>query len=275
MSEPSLIEHLEHFDYDELFDELKRAELRSVAWRFNNSPKSDYEWPRYVVDGEYEEKIPLGIGHTDSGIEQLPLVEVLKRRRSYSLNQMGESWSFHDVEQLFSLGAGTTTEKRYVVNDKHSAEIQFRSYPSGGSMYSIQMYFYAKQIDGLTDGVYWFSPEENSLYRLSGAISDPELEAMFPMTLYKMDRNSTTLETSSLFLFFVADFMYSFKKYGRLAYRLAQLEAGHIAQNLQLVCTALQKKSLPICGLFPDKIETLLGISKKKYMHCLYGMIFG
>ena len=75
------------------------------------------------------------------------------------------------------------------------------------------------------------------------------------MTLYKLDALSNSTEKISFAVFMVVDFKESFKKYGELSERLAFFEAGHVAQNLQLVSSHLNKKSLPICGLFPEEVE--------------------
>ncbi|MBF8807633.1 MAG: nitroreductase family protein [Enterococcus lacertideformus] len=73
--------------------------------------------------------------------------------------------------------------------------------------------------------------------------------------------------------FFVANYQYSFTKYGSLAYKLALLESGHMAQNAMLVATAMEKKSLPICGIFEDRVKELLSLDNENYVH--YALVLG
>jgi SagB-type dehydrogenase family enzyme len=50
------------------------------------------------------------------------------------------------------------------------------------------------------------------------------------------------------------------RKYGERGYRLALLEAGHIAQNLCLVAAALELGSMNVCGFFDDRLNAALSI---------------
>jgi SagB-type dehydrogenase family enzyme len=227
------------------------------------------------VDEEYEAKIQLE-QHVQTGdLDSVTFVDLLRRRESSLLRKMGEKWTFQDVETLLCYGAGLRGGERYMLNHGLPEAVYPRTYPSGGSMYSVSLYFYARQVSGLEDGWYRYAPIENCLYRLKGAMTDAELDMLLPMTLYKMDVRSQQIEGVALLMFMVADYSYSFKKYGQLAHRLSVFESGHIGQNLQLITTALGKKTLPICGFFPDLVEEALGIRKNKYKHCLYGIIMG
>jgi SagB-type dehydrogenase family enzyme len=53
---------------------------------------------------------------------------------------------------------------------------------------------------------------------------------------------------------------HSFEKYGAKIYRLALLEAGHIAQNLLLTAAALGLAGLPLCGFRDAEISAAAGL---------------
>jgi SagB-type dehydrogenase family enzyme len=276
MMDNPFINHLEQFDYNQLFDDIMKSELRSVAWRAYHAPRSDYVFPDHSTKlKEYEEKIQLSSDFSLNDLNDARLVETLMQRNSTPLNELGEPWTFAQLEKLLSLAAGLRSKVRYAENDVSASVIQLRTYPSGGSLYPVEIYFYARQVSGLKDGFYFYNAAERAIYRIREAMSDDALGQLFPMTVFRMDAWNSSLEHTSIILFMVANLEYSFVKYGRLAYALSLLEAGHIAQNFQLVSTALQKRSLPSCGYFADKIEEVLGIRKNKYMHMIYCMFLG
>ena len=61
-------------------------------------------------------------------------------------------------------------------------------------------------------------------------------------------------------VFFAADLKQIISKYGLLSYRLQQLEAGHMAENLSLMLSMLGYNCVPIGGFFEDDLNRYLGI---------------
>ncbi|QAA31120.1 SagB/ThcOx family dehydrogenase [Clostridium manihotivorum] len=276
MMENVIKDSLEFHNFNDMFELLTKEEMRSVGWRLNYSPRDDYEFPEYAKDKTNdEEKLIFNKEFSESDFEVKGLVDTLLNRESTLLNELKGSWNLEDLEKLLVLSAGRRWKDRDYPRADKNVKVYLRTYPSGGSLYPIKIYFYANKIEGLEAGFYYFDPVDNSIRRLKSAISLSELEQLFPMTSLKLDVRSETMEKSAAVVFMVADFKYSFRKYGQLSYRLALLEAGHIGQNMQLVVTALGKDSLPICGLFHERIEQALGIRKNKFQHCVYGVVLG
>lgn len=274
--QPSHNELSEFYDYDVLFEELANQEPRSVAWRFNQRPLDDYVFSKHEVPlPEYLEKIALERGASFPENAEAELARLLLKRRSTFINGMGQTWTLSDVNALLTWSAGIRDTHRHMGSRGTEEVIAMRTYPSGGAMYPIQLYMYIRGVEGLEEGVYYYAPVQQELYRYRGSLEIGELERMLPMTLYKTDARSSMLEGVSILLFFIADLQYSFRKYGRLSYKLALIEAGHIAQNIQLISTALDKRTLPICGFFADKVEEMLQVREQKYQHCVYAMLLG
>jgi SagB-type dehydrogenase family enzyme len=63
---------------------------------------------------------------------------------------------------------------------------------------------------------------------------------------------------ASLVIFITALFERSVFKYGDRGYRYSLIEAGHIGQNLDLVCAALRLACLNIGGFFDRRVDELL-----------------
>ena len=136
------------------------------------------------------------------------------------------------------------------------------------------MYMYIRNVKGVPEGSYLYNPIHNKLIQLKIAVPLEKVEELLPMTAVKVDPNNASLENCNVLLFLIADFKYSSYKYGKLAYKLAMLEAGHIGQNVQLVSTALNKKTTALCGFYDDKVEDFFGLDGKKKV-CLYVFAIG
>jgi len=55
-------------------------------------------------------------------------------------------------------------------------------------------------------------------------------------------------------------FLRTMNKYGDRGYNFALLEAGHIGQNIYLLCANLQLSICSVGGFYEDTLSSLLGI---------------
>ena len=128
----------------------------------------------------------------------------------------------------------------------------FRVVPSGGAMYPLEIFVHSANVEGLPAGIYHFNPTDSKLRRFvdgdqSRALSESMAQPNLP------------LDTGALF-FLTAVFERSTTKYGDRGYRFTLLEAGHVAQNLNIVASALGIGSVNIGGFFDRKIDAILGL---------------
>ena len=113
------------------------------------------------------------------------------------------------------------------------AEIRqrLRAHPSGGALYPIETYLVALAVEGLAAGVYHYHAPDNCLEPVSlGARPDQ----FGPLVLTATAR----LDAAALVVL-SARWEQPIAKYGERSYRVMLLDAGHVAQNLLLVATAL------------------------------------
>jgi SagB-type dehydrogenase family enzyme len=128
----------------------------------------------------------------------------------------------------------------------------FRTVPSAGAMYPLEVYLHTTHVDGLRAGLYHFDPTEHRLRLLyDGDASRMIAEALVQPNL--------AFDTAALF-FITGMFERSVYKYGDRGYRFTLLEAGHVAQNLNLVATALGLGCINIGGYRDREIDALLGL---------------
>jgi len=128
----------------------------------------------------------------------------------------------------------------------------FRSVPSGGALYPLEIYIHTSCVEGLAAGLHHFNPREHALRLLQPGDRAREIGAALVQS---------HLATSvSALIFVTALFERSIFKYGNRGYRFILLEAGHVAQNINIVSTALGLGCINIGGFFDRDIDRFLGL---------------
>jgi SagB-type dehydrogenase family enzyme len=126
--------------------------------------------------------------------------------------------------------------------------------PSGGALYPLEILVHTARVDGLAAGVYHYNPLRNELRLLLAGDQTPRIAAgLVPF-------QSHVAFDASLVLFLTALFGRTTFKYGARGYRFALLEAGHVAQNLNLAAFGLGLGCLNLGGYFDRSIDELLGL---------------
>ena len=165
-------------------------------------------------------------------------IRTRRSRRTFSSSAL----PMEDLSRLLALSGGTTSQ----------GQIPRRAAPSAGALYPIELYACAFSVADVAPALYHYVPLSHSLERvkpLNGwndlwPILDSGLEGSTPAVAFVLTARLRRVQA----------------KYGERAYRFVLLEAGHIAQNLLLVATALGLNSVPAGGFFDAGLEFLLGI---------------
>ncbi|MFD2171145.1 SagB family peptide dehydrogenase [Tumebacillus lipolyticus] len=194
--------------------------------------------------------------------EELPplteaMGDVLLRRRS--------SWEFAEpidraeLIVLLKYALGTNAVKT-VADGTKEIQLRLRSYPSGGALYPVQFFLYVHQVRGMERGLYRFCPYLNRLYLHETGDFVEQIASMTAST----DPNGNPgfikqdYSRAAVHFFLAADFRHQSDKYGLRSYRLTLLEAGHAAQNIMLVSTALGMTGVTLAGFYDDRANELL-----------------
>lgn len=119
----------------------------------------------------------------------------------------------------------------------------YRTAPSAGALYPLELYVVVGQVVGLPAGLYRYRGREHAL----GAQSPRDLRAEMAAAAY----GQRPVERAPASFLFTAVFERMTVKYGRRGVRYVDMEAGHAAQNLCLQAVALDLKSVVI-GAFQD-----------------------
>jgi len=175
-----------------------------------------------------------------------PLGETIVKRASVR-NFQATPVAFSQLAALLQYSYGITRS-----NEGTSFPRPFRTVPSGGALYPLELYVHAKSVEGLQPGLYHYNPSRNDICCL--------LEGDKTATISRAVVQPDVIYETSFQVFFTAIFERSTFKYGDRGYRFTLIEAGHVAQNMNLVSASLGLGILNIGGFFDQDIDDLLRI---------------
>lgn len=171
---------------------------------------------------------------SDVSIEQT----LLERRsvRRYA----AEPLTLGDLSQLLWAAQGITSNRG------------FRTAPSAGALYPLELYAVIGDVEGLTPGVYSYRPDGHKLVRL--------IEGDIRGELAGAALGQDFVKEGALTIVFTAVYQRTMVKYGERGIRYVHIEVGHAAQN---VCLQAEALGLGVCtvGAFYDgRVSELLNL---------------
>ena len=141
---------------------------------------------------------------------------------------------------------------RYYNDSQLDARI-IKSSPSGGARHPIEVYVVAQRVEGVSPGIYHYSVQHHALTLLAEGLREERMVELFS--------GQTWVRDASALYFMTAVLPRSMWKYDHArAYRVVQLDAGHLGQTFHLVCTALGLGPFTTAALQDQEIESELGI---------------
>ena len=197
--------------------------------------------------------------------EPLPVTESLQRLLSLRCscrNFSGTSLSPAQLGSVLHCGLGVW-ETDYWEN----AEFLGRPVPSGGGMFPLELFVLCNNIDDVPAGIHHYQPlchclEEIRQVQLPGPLLKYLFMGQYPVT------------QAAAIVIISANFTRSMKKYGDRGYRYLLMEAGHVAQNINLTCLGLGFESLNIGGFFDDEVAQLCQLDSDTHA-VLYAIAIG
>lgn len=135
-------------------------------------------------------------------------------------------------------------------NEGTSFPRPFRTVPSAGALYPLDILFHTTWVEGLSAGLYHYNPTQNCLRQVYNGDLTKKLSSAMVQPALALN--------SSLTFFIAATFERTVFKYRDRGYRFALIEAGHVSQNINLVAQALGLTCLNIGGYFDREIDDLL-----------------
>ncbi len=120
----------------------------------------------------------------------------------------------------------------------------FKTAPSAGATYPLEIYLVSGDVTGLPDGIYKYRPEDHSIMKISDG---DKRNNLFMACLQPW------VKTAPASLVYSAVFERTTKKYGKRGKeRYVYMDLGHSAENVYLQATALGLGTVAV-GAFNDK----------------------
>lgn len=167
---------------------------------------------------------------------------LLKNRKSRRNYDSSRSISIDKISHLlrFSVGNKEKSERRY--------------YPSAGARYPIETYILSLNSNELLTGAYHYHIKSHSLEFL-WKLNKNEILSCF---------NQSWIKKTSFLIVLSTYFWRNEIKYGNRGYRYSLIEIGHIAQNIYLICEALNIACCSVGGFIDKKLNSLFDFNTEQ-----------
>jgi SagB-type dehydrogenase family enzyme len=144
-------------------------------------------------------------------------------------------------------------------------QFAYRTTPSAGGLYPIEIYPAINNVEGLKQGIYHYNILEHSLECLK--------EGDFRKDISEGCLGQRIAYNSAVNFIWTAIIERSQWKYVQRCYRYIYLDSGHIGQNFYLIAEALGLGACTIGAIFDDELNNLLDIDGKNETTIYVGVV--
>lgn len=250
-----IISHM-YIDFSALFHQSSKD---ATAQGTHFIPHDPSAWPKEWKTVHYKryEGKKISLNDVSDLIADRDLLDVIRSRAS-ERNFAKRPITMDNLSPILKYSCGITYE---------NSDRRRRAQPSGGGRYPIEMYpVIFRGTTELPSGVYHYDVKHHELDVIS--------QRMFPEnTLQRLMYEPCALNASCIIIM-TAVFARNQNKYKERGYRHILLEAGHIGQNLYLVCNSLGWKCCSVSGIHDAGFEELIGIDGVTES-VIYGLLVG
>lgn len=168
---------------------------------------------------------------------RISVEQALRRRRSIR-DYTDEGLTLKEVAQILWSAQGVNDAKGY------------RTAPSAGALYPLEIYVVAGNVSNLETGVYRYLAAQHSLSKISAGDKRT--------ALCKAALEQPSICGAPLVLIFCAVYARVTGKYGQRGIMYVHMEAGHASQNVFLQAAALGLGTAPIGAFQDEEIKSVL-----------------
>ena len=170
---------------------------------------------------------------------EVSIEEAIRKRRSvreYGRDDLG----LNDISQLLWAAQGVTDRRG------------FRSAPSAGGLYPLEIYVVAGDVDGLSPGVYRYRPRKHDLVLVATG------DRRGPLATAALDQ--AWVRRAPIVLVIAGVYERTMRKYGERGRRYVHMEVGHVAQNVYLQATGRGLGTVIVGAFDGKKAQEALGL---------------
>jgi len=126
----------------------------------------------------------------------------------------------------------------------------FRTAPSAGALYPLEIYIVAGKVTGLVAGIYKYKSNHHELLKI--------VEGDKRSELCRAALNQSAVKNAPVVILFCAVYQRITFKYGQRGIRYVFIEAGHSAQNICLQAVSLGLGTVTIGAFNDDKVKKIV-----------------
>jgi SagB-type dehydrogenase family enzyme len=182
------------------------------------------------------------------------LGHVLSGRRSRR-NYTGDPMDLPYIATVLRSASAITAKAEMDRTDGGHSTVAFRTAPSGGGLYPVDLYMASLRVNRLDRGLYRYDPLSDRLVLLGG-----EEHAVRLTKAIAVPEEIIAISRAGALLLLVGYPARSTRKYGQRGVRYMFIEAGAMAQNIHLACEALGLGSVDCASIYDDDAHEALGL---------------
>ncbi len=167
-----------------------------------------------------------------------PLAQIILKRRSIR-KYVAKSLRIEELSQILWATYGLVDKRRRVV-------------PSAGATYPVEVYVFVKNVEGLRPGIYKYDEYKHSLVLVK--------EGDYSRELASACLDQEWVYSAPVNVVLVALYERTTKWYGDRGFRYIYMEAGHIGQNIYLVCAEMNLGTVAIGAFYDEDIKRIIGL---------------
>jgi SagB-type dehydrogenase family enzyme len=133
-----------------------------------------------------------------------------------------------------------------------SARPDYRTVPSAGALYPLEVYLVVGQVSDLRPSVYHYEPEAHAL---TVVVEGDQRSALSAAALHQ-----TWVRDGAVSLVFTAVYERTTGRYGDRGTTYVHMEAGHASQNVYLQAVALGLGTVAVGAFEDDQVKRVLGL---------------
>ncbi len=145
-----------------------------------------------------------------------------------------------EISQLLWAAQGITDPKGY------------RTAPSAGALYPLEIYVVAGNVNDLSEGVYRYKPKD---HKLEMVLAGDKRQGLYGVSLQQ-----SAVKNAAVVLVFAADYDRTTVKYGDRGIRYVHIEVGHAAENAFLQAVALNLSAVVIGAFYDEEVKEVLNM---------------
>jgi len=174
----------------------------------------------------------------------IPLEQALLHRRSIR-EFSKEPLNIGEVSQMLWAAQGITHFEG------------FRTAPSAGALYPLEVYLVCGDVTGLERGIYHYIPHSHEL--------SMKLQGDFRNELFNAALGQSWVFDGAVCFVITGVYDRTTRKYGSRGIRYVDMEAGHTAQNLLLQATALGLGGVTVGAFYDNHVRRIIDVGADEF----------